>query len=171
MRKIKSILIPPIPEQMVMYLINAIYFKGSWAAEFDPDFTFEGPFFLTDGSHIMTDFMPQKMRYPYFANDDFQAIDLAYGDGGYNMAIFLPSKDNNINHFISTFTDDNWNIWMNSFHEDSVNLLMPKFKISYGKKLNNMLIALGMGIAFSPYGADFGGINPNELLFISEVLA
>jgi serine protease inhibitor len=167
--KIKKIIDPPIPSEMVMYLINAIYFKGSWTTEFDPEDTDERVFVLSDGSYIKTDFMMREANIPYLENDDFQAIDLAYSDGDYNMAIFLPSKESNIDDFIDSFTGENWNIWLTSFQEDSVNLHMPKFKISYGIKLNDMLIAIGMGIAFDPFNADFGGINPSAPLFISEV--
>jgi len=49
--KIKK-MIDRIPEDAVMYLINAIYFKGDWTYPFEEESTFDDDFYHADGSGI-----------------------------------------------------------------------------------------------------------------------
>jgi len=75
-----------------------------------------------------------------------------------------------VNNIIDQLTPDNWNTWLNSMHYsiDSIYIHLPKFKFSYEKKLNDVLITMGMGVAFSAT-ADFTKINKAGQLQISEV--
>ena len=81
-----------LPPGVVMLLINAIYFKGAWKTEFDPENTHAADFY-TPNDTITVDMMhiPEN-DFPYFANDLFQAIDLPYGDSIFSMSVFLPPK-------------------------------------------------------------------------------
>ena len=79
-----------------MFLINAIYFKGMWASEFEKDKTTKKPFYLENGSTFQTDFMSQTQTAAMASNDLFRALQLPYGKGNYNMFIFLPEPDKTI---------------------------------------------------------------------------
>ncbi|MDX1647258.1 MAG: serpin family protein, partial [Longimicrobiales bacterium] len=48
--RIEEIVEPPIPPNIVAFLMNAIYFKGTWTTQFDPDDTAPAPFHLPDGT-------------------------------------------------------------------------------------------------------------------------
>jgi serine protease inhibitor len=168
--KIKEVLKPPIDPTTVMFLVNAIYFNGTWTYEFDPDSTTEAYFFPDGISHITVDMMRQSNVFPRYFNDEFQAVSLPYGDAGYCMTIFLPRLDQSLDDLIAQFNQDNWDDWLARFSEDTVIFSMPKFKFGYGLKLNDALTALGMGIAFDDGLADFTGINPLGNLFISRVI-
>ena len=48
--RIEDIVPANIPAETIMYLINAIYFKGSWTHRFDPNDTRPAPFTRLDGS-------------------------------------------------------------------------------------------------------------------------
>jgi serpin B len=168
--KIKKVLSPPIDPMTVMFLVNAIYFNGTWTYEFDPDSTIQAEFFPDDVSHITTDMMRQSNVFPRYFNDEFQALSLPYGDAGYCMTIFLPRWDQSLDDLIAQFNQDNWDDWLARFSKDTVILSMPKFKFGYGLLLNDALTALGMGIAFNEGLADFTGINPGGDLFISRVI-
>jgi serine protease inhibitor len=167
--KIEEI-IENIETNVVMFLINTIYFKGIWSLKFDEKLTTDDYFYLPDGSYKLCKMMKQKWDHEYFENETFQAIDLAYGDGNFKMTIFLPKDEFDIDVLISNFTPDNWNLWMNSFKKDSVNILFPKFKVEFKIKLNDVLSKLGMDIAFSPFSADFTRIRKAGELWIDKVL-
>jgi len=153
--KIQDMLDCPIDPDVIMYIINAIYFKGTWTYEFDKDETVEQDFYLADNSYLFT--------------DDFKAIDLPYGNAGYSMAVFLPAEGKTTADFISDLSEENWKSWLDRFTTDSVTLRLPKFKIKYGIELKDVLTALGMGIAFSGM-ADFTGITRLGGIYISRVL-
>ncbi|OQX92924.1 MAG: hypothetical protein B6D58_00405 [candidate division Zixibacteria bacterium 4484_95] len=166
--KIKEIVQPPIDPQTVMYLINAIYFKGTWTYEFDKKDTRDDKFNLVNGSQVPCKMMVQEKRFRYFENDEFQAIDLPYGDKKFSMIIFLPKPKVDVNTLISMLDSEDFDIWLGRFSKRSGTLYLPKFKIEYGLSLNRALSALGMGIAFTDK-ADFTKINKRGGLFISEV--
>jgi len=166
--KIKEI-IAGIPPGIVMYLINAIYFKATWTHEFDKNGTHEDVFITTDGTTISCNMMSQEGTFAYFENHAFQAIDLPYGNGDYSMSVILPHREVNLDSLAGEFTKENWASWMGSFVESSGELYLPRFKLEYELVLNGVLTTLGMGIAFDPFNADFTGINKNGDLYISLV--
>ena len=167
--KIKEIVGKPIDPLTVMFLINAIYFKGTWTYEFDEENTRDDTFFLPDGSEKECKMMSHKNDHNYFENEQFQAIDLPYGNAEFSMTIFLPKPGINIDSLIAQFSNDSWNSWISSFSSQEVNLYLPKFKMEYEISLNNVLCALGMSIAFDPGRADFTKINSDGNLYISNV--
>jgi len=112
--------------------------------------------------------MAQKVEIPYFANTTFHAVDIPYGDGLYRMAVLVPISGS-IDDLAELCTSDNWDIWMDSFVEQEVNLFLPKFKLELAYKLNDVLISLGMGVAFNGALADFSNITETIGLYISKV--
>ncbi|PIP11582.1 MAG: proteinase inhibitor I4 serpin, partial [bacterium (Candidatus Stahlbacteria) CG23_combo_of_CG06-09_8_20_14_all_40_9] len=167
--RIKEIVDKPIDPWIVMFLINAIYFKGTWTYEFDEELTKDDWFYLPDGSRKPCKMMEQRSEYNYFSNPDFQAVDLPYGDGDFSMTVFLPHPQKNIDSLIAEFNEENWDNWINSFSKDSGDIYIPKFTLEYGIKLNDVLKALGMGIAFDPYQADFTKMYKPGGIWIGEV--
>jgi len=164
--KISQMLQPPLPSDIIMCLINAVYFKGIWTDEFDKKFTTYRDFYF---SNTLKRKIPMMSKYEedfnYLENNLFQAVYLPYGKNKrLRMFVFLPKK--NISNFVSNLNITNWNKWLSLFTEREGRLYLPKFKIEYDTSLKNPLTTLGMGIAFST-GADFTKIAPNML--ISEV--
>jgi serine protease inhibitor len=164
--KITTIL-TQIPPEMVMYLINAIYFKGVWTYQFDPASTMDASFISSTGSTVSCKMMSQKATYAYRATDQAQIIDLPYSDRLFSMTIILPAKGTNIDQFAAEFTQQQYSTFVNSLDSAEVELYLPKFKVEYEKKLNDELSAMGMGIAFSNF-ANFSRIADVPLA-ISEV--
>jgi serpin B len=114
--------------------------------------------------------MTREDKFQYFENSDFQAIDLPYGDGDFSMIVFLPRLNKDMDSLIAEFSQENWNGWINSFSEREGTLELPRFTLKYELKLNDVLKALGMAIAFQPFAADFSNMykGPQDL-YISEV--
>jgi serine protease inhibitor len=168
--RITDVIEPPIDPATVMFLINAIYFKGTWKYEFDKEDTEPHPFFLTDGTETTCDMMTQETEFMRNFNEDFKAVDLPYGDAGFSMTVFIPRPDKSLDGLISAMNENSWDSWMAGFSEDTITVDLPKFKIKYDRRLKEDLKELGMGIAFDPMLADFSGINPNSQLCIDDVI-
>ncbi len=163
--KIESIVDYPISSDVIMYLINATYFKGTWTNEFDPEDNKERIFTNGDSSqedHIM---MYRHDNFSYLENDDFQAISLTYGENErLSMYVFLPKGE--LELFMAKLNSENWNNWLTNFQSEKGTIYLPKLKLEYEKSLNEYLKALGMNSAFKE-SADFSEIAPN--IFISDV--
>lgn len=168
--KINSI-IDEIDPTDLMYLINAIYFKGQWKYSFDPKQTQNRSFATSNGASVQTPFMVQKNTFRYFQNSNLQIIELPYSSGDFNMYVVLPSGTSNLQSLIFSFD-------MNSFARDTgflkpaaVQLYLPKWKYDY--EIKNMipeLSKMGMSIAFSPH-ADFSNMYPaNSGISITKVV-
>ncbi|BAY13676.1 serpin family protein [Calothrix sp. NIES-2098] len=154
------------PDQM-LFLINAIYFKGKWSNEFDKSQTATLPFYLASGQQKQHPMMSQDGDYRYQENEQFQALSLPYGkDGKVSLYIFLPKQNSNLQAFYQNLNAENWEKWMAQFRRREGLIRLPRFKTDYDVTLNDALKALGMEEAFTNK-ANFSGIGKN--LAISQV--
>lgn len=172
--KITEIVDPPIDPLTVMFLINAIYFNANWTYQFDEEDTQEDLFTLPDGSQRACLMMFQENDFRFLWHEDFQAVDLPYGDGLFSMTILLPRPHVDIDALIAELNQENWDIWINDFYEEPGALFLPKFSLEYEISLKDVLTALGMGVAFNPNLANFGqmiesGGTVDGNLYISKV--
>ncbi len=164
-------IIDMITPSNIMFLIDAIYFKGIWKYQFDPENTSDYPFHLQDGSVKYVPMMVQKGKFNYYSDTLMQALELLYGDGKFSMVILLPANEQNVNNIIEQMNPESWETWLSRFYEvGDLQVYLPKFTFSYEKELKEVLSAMGMGIAFNmPCCANFSKINPYFDLYISKV--
>ncbi len=156
---IDQIVTPPIDSQTIMFLINAVYFKGSWTSPFETELTSEQAFNLVDGQTVTVPTMYQSGSFDYLKSSGFQALRLPYGeDEQMAMVLFLPDQNTSLSEFQNQLNQDNWSNWQAHFEAKAGTLMLPKFTMEYEKSLNQVLAELGMGIAFEPGKADFSGL-------------
>jgi serine protease inhibitor len=162
-------IVEQISSDTLLFLINAIYFKGSWSEKFDAAKTRPEAFKLASGKQKQHPLMAQSGRYSYFENDAFQAVALPYGNKRLNMYIFLPKADSTLASFHQVLNARNWADWMARFTQMKGDIRLPKFKVEYETTLKGALSAIGMGAAFDER-ADFSAmLKPPATAFISEV--
>lgn len=156
-------IIDNISADMVMYLLNAIYFKGSWTTKFDKDMTFGGQFASEADGEVSVMYMNREADMRYRRGQDFQAVALPFGESKrVSLYVVLPNKGVDINDFVegmsaSVLTDlkDGW--------ESEVDLRLPRFQAEYDVDLKESLCALGMSEAFES-GADFTGMADADMV-------
>ncbi len=165
--------IPTIIDQIdgsqVMFLINAVYFKGQWQKRFDRALTQNQPFHLLSGKTKQTPMMSQSGSYQYFKGENFQAVSLPYGQGGASIYLFLPDETSSLYDLLKGLSYQKWQQWISSFRDSPGDVKIPRFKMDYSRELNSALKALGMAVAFEQGKADFSGIREQRDLFISQV--
>lgn len=153
----------------LMYLMNAIYFKGVWTSEFDAKNTTKKPFFYMNGKSKNVDMMHQKTDFNYTENQLLQMVELPYGNQAFSMLVLLPKEGKMLADIISDLQKgDSWTALASGLRKSDVDLYLPKFKTEYSKRLNDALINMGMGIAFDPSRADFSRMSDHDA-FISFV--
>lgn len=158
-----------LPANLVMLLLNAIYFQGDWTVPFDEDLTREGDFRRPDGSTVTAELMNRDDTLAYAATDRFQAVDLPYGGQAFSMTVVLPAEGLSPGELVEGLDEDVWREWVEGFATQRVALGLPKFELEWDQELNDALKALGMVDAFEGGRADFTRLTPDGGVWIDFV--
>lgn len=163
--------IPTILDQIdaneVMFLINAIFFKGSWRLAFDPKETRDAPFHAGDGTtqSVKTMNLPAG-PHRYGITADAQIVELLYGNGAFAMTIVLPRGQRTLGDIATGLDATRFAEWLSALGDQEIPLSLPRFRLEYRRALKDDLSALGMRVAFDDQGrANFSGMAglPGEL--------
>lgn len=157
-----------IPEDAVMYLINAIYFKGTWRHQFEKKNTTQADFTNEAGKEVKVNMMFQKDTFDYAEDEKAQYLDMPYGNKAFSMTIILPKNGNTTADLLEYLTVNQWNSILQNLSMREVEVYFPRFSSKNKFLLNDPLIDMGMKLAFTD-NADFSNIA-DENLFISRVL-
>jgi serpin B len=149
-----------------MYLINALYFKGTWINRFQERATRPETFTLTDGRELQTSMMHQQSYYDYAELPQCQLVDMPFvsvGASQYSLYVALPTEGTPVDSLLCQLDGATWRDWTAQLRSQDVRLGLPKFRVEYSKLLNETLRALGVRRAFDVALADFSGIAPKSL--------
>jgi serine protease inhibitor len=159
----------------IVLLLNAVYFKGQWAQQFDKAKTQQRDFTLAGGSVKQVPRMMQSGRFGYFETAQMQAIRLPFGAGDLVMEVLLPAKSSSLDALEAALTPEHWTSWQGQYAPRSGKIELPRFELKSNYRLNEPLQTLGMARAFRPEGAqltDMFSTAPGRAsrFFISSVL-
>ncbi len=146
----------------VMFLINALWFKGSWREKFDPARTVSSWFRNAGGDSVRTRMMSRTGEVRLFGGANFHGGELAYGNGAYGMLFLLPDPGTTVDQLAASMSPASWAAATALTNSGRGDVLIPRFELADDGVLNTALAQLGMGIAFSDR-ADFSGIAPLPL--------
>jgi len=161
-------IIDKIPSNAVMYLMNAIYFKGIWCKQFDKKSTFLSKFTTESGNTTDINMMYQKDTFAYVQTNNAQYLEMPYGNKAFSMTVVLPANNYTPNDILNSLTGNTWTTTLKQMSMKEVMVYMPRFKTTNKFTLNDELQNMGMKQAFSDV-ANFSGIS-NIPLQISEVV-
>ncbi len=167
--KLIPTIIDKISQDAMLYLINAVYFKGIWRSKFDKKRTFETNFTNEAKNQVKVNMMNLKDTFSYTADADAQYLNMPYGNKAYSMTVILPAENKTTADILNNMTVEKWNSTLATMIPRQVIVSMPRFKTENKFILNNSLKAMGMQKAFTPQEADFSNISDISL-FISKVI-
>ena len=161
-------IIDKIEPENVMFLINAIYFKGSWRERFNPALTQDGTFHAVGGDQTVR-LMNRHAKMLYAETATYQAVDLPYGDSAFTMTVVLPKTGTTVESLAASLDAASWQTLTSSLHTGDIDLFLPKVRMSWTRGLIPDLKGLGMLVPFAD-GADFTRMSTRgRELYISSV--
>jgi serpin B len=147
-------------DSYVLLLMNALYFKGQWAARFDAARTRPAPFRLADGTAVQVPTMTRDEAPVRTADVDGALVgELAYGSGAYAMTVVLPPAGTAVDAYAAGLTPARWDALVGALRDATVPVRLPRFALKGRSRWNAPLVRLGMGDAFSAARADFSGLS------------
>ena len=153
-------IVDSLDPDMIMVLINAIFFDGAWTSRFDPEKTVSQPFTRADGSTVNVDMMQlTDAELSVGARNDYVSVELPYGGKAFSMVVVVPHTMS-ARDFMAGLDQAAWDEVIDGLRPSTLDLLsLPRFTLSYDGFLNAPLDTMGMGVAFRP-GADFTKMSP-----------
>jgi len=160
--------IPPGALLALLVLVNAIYFKGDWARQFDEALTQDAPFWVTREEQVQVPLMHQTGEFRYAETHHLQILELPYAGDDLSMIALLPTDPNGLADLEDALSLENLRGWTSRIRRTEVHLSLPRFTMRCGFELSETLKAVGMTDAFND-AADFSGIDGTRSLYISAV--
>ncbi|KAB7732489.1 serpin family protein [Rudanella paleaurantiibacter] len=142
----------------VMFLLNALYFKGDWKTEFKTEQTVEMPFRLASGATKNVNMMRLNTGLRRVFRPTYTAFELPYANGNFAMTVLLPAENSSADALINSLNGAAWTALQKDMTEGTIDIGMPRFTLNYEIQLNNILSKMGMPTAFSN-AADLSGIR------------
>ena len=155
----------------VSYLLNAIYFKGTWTDKFEKSETKDEDFWQAgaEGKHTKMPMMHRRAKYSYAENDKYQVLYLPYGNKSYVMTILLPNDSTN--EVCPVPTIEEWQQLRGMMDVYEVDVKLPRFETDTNIDLQDIMSALGMHDAFDADKADFRNfcVTPTYIGMMKQV--
>ncbi len=148
----------------VAYLINTLYFKGTWLNEFDAALTESKPFHVDDNNDVMVDMMQGTLDIEYYEDERCQIIGLPYYDAV--MYVVLPKTS--ISEFMDIGKFAELDAMIKEANQAEVEISFPKFSYKNSNQLNTYLMDMGVQKAFDAENAEFGKITDLDIV-VSKV--
>ena len=147
-------IINEVDPDAVSYLMNAIYFNGTWKDKFSKEETKQEMFrgYTRDIQYV--DMMHRHGEYFYADGDGYSAVSIPYGNGAFRMTVILPSEGSFLRDVMASMDGGKFQELQRSMEKCNVDLKIPRFTTEVDLPLNDIISALGAPLIFSPQ-ADF----------------
>lgn len=155
-----------------LVLVNAMYFKGKWKAQFDRKYTRGMPFKTNqEKKTVQMMFKNAKFKLGHVDEVNMQVLSLPYAEEELSMVILLPDESTNLDMVEEALTYEKLHAWANSetLTESQVQVFFPRLKLEESYDLETVLQSLGMTDAFEETKADFSGMTTKKNVPVSKV--
>ncbi|XP_051871732.1 leukocyte elastase inhibitor-like [Pristis pectinata] len=161
-----------------LVLVNAIYFKGSWAAKFDEQYTEEMPFRLNknESKPVKMMYQKDKFRICHIPEVNIKILELPYVEKDMSMIILLPDDimddATGLKKLEQTLTLEKLQEWtlQTQMQKITVSVHLPRFKMEDNFELSSALSSLGITDLFDSSRADLSAISAARDLCVSKVV-
>lgn len=176
--RIQDLLTPGlITEETRLVITNAVYFKGKWETEFNPNLTEDQPFYVIGGEELVVPLMSDPQRDCHYveltpegdANEfqrtdegwvlpenpnGFKVLELPYRGGKLSMVLVLPNCRDGLGELEDQLNAETLAGWNSRLQQQEVDVFVPRFTVTREYILNDPLKELGITEVFEPGGVD-----------------
>lgn len=147
-----------IPEEAVMYLVNALTFDAEWQEIYMENQVQSGVFTKEDGTMRDVEFM-YSTEGQYLEDEDAVGFIKYYAGREYAFVAMLPREGIGVADYICSLTGEKLHEILTNAKPADVEAAIPKFKSEYSIEMKESLQAMGMTDAFDLLAADLSGIG------------
>ena len=151
-------IIDEIPDEAIMYLVNALAFDAKWADEYEEHQIREGSFTMEDGTRQDVDMMHSE-EYTYLEDDLATGFIKYYKDRKYAFVAMLPNEGVTVSQYVDSLTGEHLRELLNNPQDLTVFASIPKFETEYDIEMSEVLQEMGMTDAFDWHVADFSRLG------------
>uniref|UniRef100_A0A672FS38 Serpin domain-containing protein n=1 Tax=Salarias fasciatus TaxID=181472 RepID=A0A672FS38_SALFA len=148
-----------VPHDVVLILVNAVYFKGEWQTQFDPQGTSKGAFYVDSQNSVSVDMM-KSPQYPLRLLDhpELQAQVASFPFKG-NTSFLVVLPRGNISSVLPKLNISD--IYERLPQEKNMQVSLPKVKLQYRQELQEALSSMGLDSLFS--SPNLSGVSDEPL--------
>lgn len=160
-----------VPEDAIMYLVNAMAFQGEWENTYDEMQVDDAEFTDGDGNKSSVDMMYDE-EYTYLEDEHATGFVKPYKDG-YAFVALLPNEDISLEDYVWDLDGSTFLNLIENSEDTKVETGLPKFTAETSLELKDVLADMGMPLAFDEENADFSGMgtcSDGSNIYINRVL-
>lgn len=151
-------IVDKIPQNAVMYLVNALAFEAEWRDVYKETQVRKGTFTTEDGHQQNVKLMWSEENF-YMESEQASGFLKFYDDGEYAFAALLPNEGVCVEEVLDSLTGVQLHALLSGAENTRVTAAIPKFETEYDCELSEVLMELGMPNAFDDTVADFSGLG------------
>lgn len=140
-------IINEIPDDAVMYLVNALAFDAEWGTIYKASQVREGIFTSEKGEEQQADFMYSTLR-EYLEDDLATGFVKQYAGGRYAFVAMLPNEGVSVVEYVQSLTGEHLQNLLSEPRNVEVRTSLPKFEAEYEADLSEVLKTMGMVLPF-----------------------
>ena len=148
-----------IPEEAVMYLINALAFESRWDEPYEGYQVRERTFTTEDGQKRTVDMMYSGENNRYLEDDLATGFYKWYEGYRYYFVALLPKEGVSVEEYVQSLTGEHLQQLLAEHQQVDVEAGLPAFEAVFDVDMAEVLSDMGMPDAFSPDDADFSAMG------------
>ncbi|XP_062274156.1 heparin cofactor 2 [Scomber scombrus] len=152
-----------VDPNMVLMLLNYLYFKGTWEQKFPKEMTHYRNFRVNEKTNVRVPMMTNKGNYLAAADHELQCdiLQLPYS-GNISMLIALPRKITGMRTLEQEISPTVVNKWLKNMTNRTREVVLPRFKLEQNYDLIANLKEMGLTDLFQENG-DFTGMTSEKV--------
>lgn len=162
-------IIDEIPDDAVMYLVNALAFDAEWKNIYNERQVREGTFTTEKGDEQQAEFMYGSL-YEYLEDDLATGFVKQYAGGRYAFVAMLPNEGVCVAEYVQSLTGEHLQNLLKEPQDIKVSTSLPKFKVEFEADLSEVLKTMGMVTPFVKGLEGVGTSTEDIYMAISRVM-